>query len=248
MAVTLGSLTISNLRAQPLGYAETDVLRGLVARSWAVEGLITPAEWLSLLGIFETWQSARRLDPDSLTSLTVGTTVTFSGTAAGVSWTNVGCWFTAAPAGESVGAYIGASFELVHAQQQLAVWIKQREQELATEQEALPSYGTLTLGGATITLTENPDGYAEGPQLQRTASGGFYINGPLGAVRAKRITGYTTASGWALIEAWYESTAAATPVRGTYYPASPPSLTLEPIISGGVRTDRYVVSLELWEV
>lgn len=248
MPVTIGALTIANLRAQPLGYSETDTARGLVARSWAVEGLVTPAQWLSLLGVFDTWHAARRLDPDSLTTLTVGSTVAFSGTAAGVSWTNVPCWFTAAPSGESVGAFVGVSFEVVDAAQQLAAWVRQQEQDTQTEQQNLPNYGTLTVGGVTITLTEQPDAYAEGPQLQRTAAGSFYINGPLGAVRAKRVTGYTTAAGWAAIKTWYETTAAATPVPGTYYPATPPSLSLERIISAGVVTDRHVVSLELWEV
>lgn len=247
MAVTIGSLTVSNLRAQPFGYNETDTINGLVARRWTVEGLIKPSEWLSLLSIFDTWHQARRQDPDSLVALNIGTTVAFSGTAAGYTWTNVPCWFAAAPTGEAVGAYIGVSFELLDAVGQLEVWIRQQEQQVETEEEARPTYGTITLGSATLTLTEQPDGYAEGPSLQRTAAGGLYINGPLGVIRSKSITGYTNSSGWAAVQSWYESITQATPVVGQLYPATPPSLSMETVIENGVKTTRYVVSIELWE-
>jgi hypothetical protein len=248
MAVTLETLTVTALRAQPLSFEETDTLNGLVARRWVVEGLLRPAEWLELLQIFEAWQSNRRQDPDALVSLSVGSTVLFSGSAAGYSWSNVACWFASAPAGEAIGAYIGASFELLDAEQMLAVWIREQESQRESAEDAQPNYGTLTLGAATLTLTDQPDGYAEGPQLRRAASGEVVINGPLGVVRAKRITGYTDGPGWAAVQTWYEATANAMPVRGTYYPASPPEMRQEIVLENGVKTTRYVISLELWEV
>lgn len=248
MAVTLNTLTVTALRAQPLGYDDTDTINGLVARRWRVEGLLRPSEWLTLLEIFDTWQAARKDDPDALVSLDVGTTVAFSGSALGYSWSNVACWFASPPEAEAVGAYVGASFELLDAEQMLAVWIRQQESARESEEDAQPNYGTLTLGTATLTLTEQPDGYAEGPQLQRSAAGGVVVNGALGAIRAKRITGYTTAAGWQGVQSWYEATAQALPVSGSYYPAQPPSMTQEIVLVNGVKTTRYVVTLELWEV
>lgn len=248
MAVTLGTLTVSALRAQPLGYDETDVVNGLVARRWAIEGLLRPAEWLDLLSIFETWQAERLTDQDTLVSLTVGTTVSFSGSALGYSWTDVACWFAAAPAAEVVGAYIGASFELIDAEQQLAVLLRQRETETETETAVTPDYGTITLGDVTLTLTAQPDGYAGPPTLERTAAGGVVIKGPLGVVHTKRVEGYTDATGWGQFQDWYEAAVQATPTAGDYYPAGEPTMSKEMIVVGGVLTTRYNISIELWEV
>jgi hypothetical protein len=247
MAVTIGTLTVSHLRAQPLGYSETDTIKGLVARRWSVEGLVRPSEWLALLQIFESWRQARREDPDSLVALSTGSTVAFSGSAAGYSWSNVPCWFTAAPAGEAIGAYIGISVELVDAAQQLAAWVRQQEQQVEIEEDSRPAYGTITLGQATLTLTEQPDGYAEGPALQRTASGKTWINGPLGVIKAKRITGYTTTSGWTALRQWYEGITSTAPIQGQYYPVQPPTMTKEIVLVDGIKTTRCVVQLELWE-
>lgn len=248
MTVTLGSLTVGTLQAQPFGYDEADTVNGLVARRWAVAGLLRPSEWISVLTTFETWWAARKNDPDSLTSLSVGTTVAFSGSFAGVTWSNVACWFTSAPSATPAGGYLSVSFELVDANQKLAVWVRQQETQAEIQQEAGPDYGTLTLGSATLTLTAQPEAYAEGPQLQRTASGGVYINGPLNPVRSKTITGYTDAAGWTSVKSWYETITAGTPAKGTLYPSSPPSMSREIVLVDGVKTDRYVVSLELWEV
>lgn len=247
MAVTLESLTLKSLQAQPLGYDDTDVVNGLVARSWAVSGLLRPAEWLELLNIFEGWQADRLQDPDTATSLSIGTTVAFSGSALGYSWTNVPCWFNDAPAGEAVGAYVAASFGLLDAEQSLQVFQRSLEQATENTDADLPDNGTISLGGATLTLLEQPDAYAIGPQLQRTAAGGLVINGPSGVVRSKTISGYTSESGWTQIKAWYELIAATTPVRGEYYPATAPSCAREVVVQGGIKTTRCVVRLELWE-
>lgn len=247
MAVTIGTLTIAQLRAQPVGFNEADTTNGLVARRWAIEGLILPADWLSLLTIFDTWRAARLNDPDSLVSLEVGTTVAFSGTALGYAWTAVPCWFTSAPSAEAVGAYVGVSFELVDAQQMLTVLVRQQEVEQEVADESQPTYGTITLGGATLTLTQQPDGYADGPQLQRTAAGGLYVNGPLGVVRAKRVAGYCDATNWAALKTWYETVTQQVPVSGQLYPVQPPEMTQENILVNGVKAVRHQVSMELWE-
>ena len=248
MAVTLESLTVSALQAQPLGYDGTDTVNGLVARRWNIQGLVRPAEWLDLLQVFETWQGSRLSDPDTLVSLDVGTTVSFSGSALGYSWSNVACWFAKAPEAEVVGAYVGVSFELLDAEQSLAVLLRQLESEVQTAESSVPDYGTLTLGAATLTLTEQPDGYAEGPQLQRTAAGGVVINGPLGVIRAKSVRGYTDSSGWSALQSWYETTAATTPVSGAFYPSAAPRMNQELVVINGVKTTRCNIEIELWEI
>lgn len=248
MSVTIGNLTVSLLRAQPVGYDETDIVNGLVARRWTVDGLLKPSEWLSLLTIFENWRNNRIKDQDTRVSLTVGTTVTFSGSALGYSWTNVACWFASAPQGEASGSYVAASFELIDAQQALAVLVRQREIEVEVTDDTTVNYGTYTLGSATLTLTEQPDGYAEGPQLQRAASGNLLVNGPLKSVKAKRIAGYTTLTGWNAVRSWYETITNRSPITGEYYPASPPEMSQEIVVKDGVKTTRYNVTVELWEV
>lgn len=247
MAVTIETLAVSRLRAQPLGYDETDTMNGLVARRWVVEGLITSAEWVELLGIFETWQAARQLDPDPLVSLEVGATVAFSGSSLGYTWEAVPCWFSAAPSAERVGGFVGASFELLDAAQMLAILVRQRETEQQAAEDAQPTYGTITLGEAVLTLTQQPDGYADGPQLQRTAAGGLYVNGPLGVVRAKRVAGYCDATNWAALKAWYETVTQQVPVKGQLYPVQPPEMTQENVLVDGVKTVRHLITMELWE-
>lgn len=247
MTVTIETLTISSLRAQPLGYEEYDAMSGRVARRWSVEGLVKPSEWLSLLNIFETWKAARLQDSDTLLTLTTGSTVSFSGSALGYSWSGTPCWFNAAPQAEVVGGYVGVSFVLVDANQYLTALI--REQEISVEvADSDRANGTYSLGTTVLTLLEQPDGYAAGPQLERAASGATFVQGPYRAVRSKRINGYTTESGWSDIRTWYEAIALTAPSKGDFYPAGPPTMQREVLITAGVRSTRCVVSIELVEV
>ncbi len=250
MAVTLGTLTISDLQAQPFGYSEVDITGGLAPRQWGIEGLVRPADWLSLLGIFEAWTDARKADADTAVSLAVGATVNFSGSAAGKTWSNVACWFTNAPSGEAVGSYIRASFGLIDANQSLDAFKRQLTRDLENEDAESNIHGTFTLGSTTLTLLQQPDGFEGGPQLDRTASGNVYINGPLVAVAVKRINGYTTESGWqAIRSSWYPTTVASTPVSGSYYPANTPTMQRRQITTpNGTKTTRCIVSVDLWIV
>lgn len=247
MAVTIGTLTIDRLTAQPFGYEEESTRQGMVARSWAVSGLLKPSEWLQLLQVFESWRTVRLSDPDTAISLAVGTTVAFSGSFAGVSWSNVACWFSGAPQGSAAGAYIAASCELVDATEALALLIRSQEKDLEVEADAAPDYGTITLGNAVITLLDNPEGWGTGPSAAVSASGYLIVQGPLRPIRSKKVNGYTSEQGWADLKAWYESTARQLPVHGTYYPVSPPEMTKQQVVVGGVKTTRCNVSLELWE-
>lgn len=249
MAVTLGTLTISDLQAQPFGYSEVDITGGLAPRQWGIEGLVRPADWLSLLGIFETWSDARKADADTAVSLAVGATVNFSGSAAGKTWSNVACWFTNAPSGEAVGSYIRASFGLIDANQSLDAFKRQLTRDLENEDAESNIHGTFTLGSTTLTLLQQPDGYEGGPELGITASGSILINGPLRVVEVKRLNGYTTEAGWSAIRSWYTSTVASTPASGSYYPAGVPTMQRRQVTTGaGIKTTRCVVSIDLWKV
>lgn len=248
MSVTVGSLTIAALRAQPYGYEETDTVSGLVAQKWSVDGLLTPEEWLLLLDQFDQWWNARLLDADTLVSGVVGTTISFSGSANGKEWTDVACWFSGAPQGTQAGAYIAASFELIDATQALAVLLRQQEVSQEISDGAELDNGTITLGETTITLLQQPDGYANGPQLAKSAVGGIVVSGPLGVTKIKEVNGWTTEEGWIDLQGWYEEIVASNPVAGELFPIGELSMQREAAVVAGVKTTRCVVTINLWEV
>ena len=244
MAITIGSFSFETLTAQPYGYEETDTRAGLTARKWAIQGLLKPSEWLSLLGVYDTWRNTRIQDDDSLASGTVGTTVAFSGTGAGgATWTNIACWFISAPAAEQSGAYLAVTVELVDANQALAVLL--RAEEKSSEAEDLPDFGTITIGTTTVKLTKPVDSYGEGPSLELTATGNHYITGPLVVYKIKDVEGTTTLTGWNDIRSWYESRIIAVPSPDSYFPISIPTATAEKKVVDGVKTTVYTVSIQL---
>lgn len=242
MAVTIGTFTFPNLTAQPFGYDATDVISGQTARSWTLVGLLEPSEWVSLNSVYSTWRDTRILDEDSATSGVVGTTVSFSGTGAGQSWTNIPCWFLEAPSGDQAGRYINTSISIVDANQKLAVLLKQ--QQTQTE-ESLPDLGTITLGGAVITLLQPIDTYQDTPSLELSASGYHVIRGPLSVVKVKDIQGTTNLAGWEAVKTWYEETVTEVPLTGDFYPLGAPSASAANKVIGGVVTVEYTVSLQL---
>lgn len=251
MAITIGAATFQTLTAQPFGYEDTDAKAGLTARQWAVQGLLSPIQWLSLLSAYDGWRNARITDEDTSVSLVVGTTINFSGTGAGgATWNNVPCWFSSSPTAEHSGAYLAVSFTVVDAAQALQVIQKQKENEDASAtSEDLPDLGTYSLGGVVLTLTKPIDSYLEGPQIQLSANGFHYISGPKVAQRTRDIEGYFDTidypSGVSTIRTWYETQIVSTPSTGTYYPTSVPAFSAEKTIVSGVTTTRYTVSIVL---
>jgi len=239
MTFSIGAFTCSLLSAQPLGY-EGNARQGLTARTWRISGLLSTVQWQSLLSVYDNWRSARIQDADTLTSNSVGTTVSFSGSANGITWSGVGCWFSEPPSGEQVGQYIQASVTLVDAAQALAVL--RQEQVLSA---AKFTFGTYTLGSTTLQLLKPPETYQDTPTLALTASGASYITGPLSATRVRNIEGTTNAAGWSAIQSWYESAISAAPSSGDWFPISAPSASAEAQIIGGVRTDLYTVTIAL---
>lgn len=243
--VTIGTASFPKLTVQPFGYEETDTRAGLAARKWLVTGLLEPSEWLALLGVYDAWRSIRIQDEPTKTSGVVGHTISFSGSTDSQSWSNIASWFIGAPQAEQSGSKLKATVELVDANQALAVLLKQQEDEGAVSEDTLPDLGTITLGGATITLLKPVDTFAQGPQLELTASGVHYVSGPLVPVKVRDIEGTTTESGWNQILAWYETTIASVPSAGSYFPTSPPVATAEQRIISGVSTTVYTVTIQL---
>ena len=248
MTVSIGAFSTNKLLVQPFGYDETDTSAGLTARKWTVSGLLTSTEWQSLLSVYNTWRDTRITDADTLSSASVGTTVSLTASANGISWSGIGCWFTSAPSGTQAGPYIQASVELVDAAQALAVLLRQEEKNRQRSEATTPSLGTVTLGSATLTLLAPMETYQDTPQLQLTASGTHYLSGALTATRVRRIEGTTTSSGWTAVRSWYETSVASTPSAGTWYPISAPSASAEVIISGGAKSTRYTVTVDVAEV
>lgn len=248
MSVSIGGVSFNKLTAQPFGYDETDTRRGFTAKKWLVNGLLTPAEWVSLLSVYDGWRNSKISEEDPLVSNTVGTTVNLSGTGAGgVSW-NVGCWFSTAPQGEQSGRYISVSVELVHAAEALAVLVASQEAEQQSNDLAPPDLGSININGATITLTKPPDTFQSPPSLQLSASGKSYLQGPLVAVEVQDIEGETNAAGWAAIRQWFASTVATTPGANSWYPTSSPTASAERRLVNGTETTVYIVSLQRTKV
>jgi hypothetical protein len=247
MAISIGAASFPTLTAQPFGYDETDTRSGLTARRWAIQGLLTPSEWLALLGVYDTWRDLKIQEDDTAVSGVVGATVSFSGTGAGgATWTSIACWFSAAPSAEQVGAYLSVSVELVDANEALEVVLYQQQRE--AESEDLPDFGTITLGTTTLTLTKPVDSYGEGPALELTPTGNHYITGPLVVYRIKDVEGTTNLTGWNNIRSWYESQIVAVPATSSYFPISVPSATAEKRVVNGVKTTVYTVSIQLGQV
>ena len=247
MSITVGNLQIKALQQVPLAHVG-DAQTGRTVRSWPVQCILTPADWLTLDGIYTTWRNLRIADPDTMISLAVGSTVLVSGAYRGVTWTNVPAWFTEPPQPTALGAMVGVSFELVDAAQQLAVML--RELEVGTLVSDVESAaGTYTLGSTTLNLTAQPEGHDEGPTVELTGAGVHVIRGPAVATKVRRIEGWTqTVGADSTIRTWYETTIATTPAVGSWFPVSPPVIEQIPVIVAGARVTRYLVSVELRQI
>ena len=241
-AVTIGGTSFPSLTAQPFGYEETDTRAGYTARKWLVTGPLTPAEWLSLLGVYDGWRDDRIEDEPTATSGIVGTTIDFSGEGpGGQSWSDVACWFIKAPTAEQSGANLSASVELVDANEALEVLLKAE----TSVDEDLPDLGTITVGSTVLTLLKPVDAYATSPSMELTATGAHYIQGALVPYKIKDVEGTTDLAGWDSVRAWYESQITAVPLAGSYFPITSPVATAENKVIAGIKTVQYTISIQL---
>jgi hypothetical protein len=243
MTITIGAFSNNNLTAQPYGH-EGDARQGLTARKWVISGLVTKAQWVNLNSVYETWRNLRIADSDTLLSGTIGSTVSFTGTGFGQTWSAISCWFTAPPSATPAGVYLDASFELVDATQALAVLLREREKSRQNSEALIPSFSTITLGTVTVTPLEPPDGYADTPQPQLSAGGRHYFTGPLGATATRRIRAHVSAADYLTLRTWFETQTATTPASGVWYPVNFPTPSAEVIITGGAKSTRYTVEIE----
>ena len=176
--ITINGLTFTPLTAQPFGY-EGEARTGLTARTFRCAGLLTSAQWATLVGIYDNWRASRITDADTLSSGVVGTTVALTtGSINGITVASLPCWFADAPSGEQAGAYVSASCTLVDAAQALAVLLRGEEKSRQGSEAKTPSLGTVTLGSATVSLIRPMETRRDGPQVALTAGGVSYITGP----------------------------------------------------------------------
>jgi len=248
-SVTIGSFSEAfSLTAQPVGYSGSSQ-DGLTARQWAITGLLTPAQWASLVGVYNTWRDTRITDADTLSSAAVGTTVALTVSTDGVSVSALACWFESAPKGERIGAYMSTSVVLIDAAQALAVLLRSLEKSRQNAEAKIPTaFGTYTLGSAVLTLTKDPDAYQDAPQLTLTSGGTHYLTGPLGSTKLKQLEGYISSGTKANVDSWYGSAVTAIPSTGAWFPISPPVYTAEVIIVSGAKSTRYTVTVTLAQV
>jgi hypothetical protein len=246
MSTSIGAFTTHKLLAQPYGYEETATRDGLTARKWLISGLLTTSEWQSLLSVYNTWRDARIQDPDSVAANSVGTTVSLTTAANGISWSGIGCWFISAPVAEQAGAYVQATVELVDASQALQVALRSKEKAYSAEDR--PNLGTYTVGTTVLTLLRPPETWTDAPAVARAASGVSYITGPLGATRLRALEGTTTASGWTALQSWYEAEVSAIPSTGDWFPVSPPTASAVNRVINGLKVIEYTVSLTLAQI
>lgn len=246
MTVTVGSFSFNKLTAQPLTYQGDDVPAGISAKSWAIEGILTPAEWIALINQYDNWRNAKIQENPAVDTNSVGTTVplTVRGVG-GQQWTNVACWFQDPPQGQQLGAYVAASFTLVDAAEALQVLKKQQKVTAEAEEDTTPDLGNYTLGGVSLKLRKPPDGYTFNPTVEPTANGSHYISGPLNVTFVKNIEGETDQAGWTSIRSWYETIIQSTPAINTWFPFSPPEATAEGRVVNGSKTTVYTVSVTL---
>jgi hypothetical protein len=241
MAVTLDELTLDRIVVLPPTWDEVDVRNGIVAREWEFDGILLADDCASLQELFAGWAAARAGEPGPSTG-TTGTTVAFTGAAAGESWTNVACWFSAAPVTPRIGAKYRCSFRLVDAAQAVAAELALLER---TADEEL-DYGTFTLAGVELTLLEQPEGFSDGPGVEPSAGGTDVIRGPLLARDTLQIRGYTTdAQGWPAIKTWYRNKVSTLAAGGTWYPTSAPAMRQERRAAGGAVVTRYLIDVDL---
>ena len=249
MAITLDTFTFKTLTEQPFGFEELEAYSGLSARAWRVQGLCTRAQWATLTTTYQTWRDTRITDVDTLKSRLLGTTVSFSGNAAGLQFAATPCWFLAAPSGNQTGAYISVSFDIVDAEQYLEALLAQEEKNKQRNEALEPDLGQITLsyGGntAVLVLKKPAETYKDSPSVQLTAAGKPYISGPLNAIRVRDIEGTCNTANWTALQNYYEAIVRATPAAGTYYPITAPAASATAKIVEGVKVTEYLVTIQL---
>jgi hypothetical protein len=114
--------------------------------------------------------------------------------------------------------------------------------------EDLPNYGSQTLGGAVIQLTEPAESRAETPSFTLTATGNALISGALKPVRALNISGVLTSGTISSVFAWYDTAVSSTPAPGALFPSGPPTFETESVLVSGAKGSRTSVQISVIQI
>lgn len=208
--------TFPNLSEHPVGWEETETVRGRVARHWAISGILTREDAKMVSDLFSAWYADRITDGDPKETGLIGNTLDFSGEAPGFEWsTAIPCWFVAAPTIEMAGAFCRVSLTVVDAEEALAVLLAEKEDE--TKDEDVLELGTITFGGAVVHLRARPDGFTDLPGIALNPSGKHIITGPLKLTKILRVEGWVDNINLPLLEAWAEANTNTTPSANSYF-------------------------------
>jgi hypothetical protein len=248
MAVfSIGAFSANYLTEQPYGY-EGSARLGQTARRWMFDAILTTAQTTSLLTVYDTWRNARIQDTDTEVSGAAGTTVSLTCDSLIASVSALPCWFTKSPEIKTIGAYSQVTIELVDAAQAVEVVLRDLETARERSEPLLGTFGTYTLGSATLTLTRPADGFRDGPRVETLATGSHFVTGAKVVTKTKNIQGITNAAGWTNVQSWYETIIATTPAVDDWYPTAPPEATAEAVVDGGVKSTRYTVAVTLVQI
>jgi hypothetical protein len=258
MTVTIGSFTCKFLTVQPFGY-EGEARTGLTARTFQISGLLTPTQWQSLVSVYDTWRDTRILDAPTKTSGTVGTTVSMTASANGISVTSLPCWFVDPPSGQQAGAYISASVTLVDAAEALEVVL--RGEEKATQDGEAPTLFYISAASDAITssaflpstagvnwivrVTEYVQRRDNTPAYSFTALGTTYVSGALVSHDTANYSGYIVHGDDSDMLATYDAQLLVPTEPNKLILFQPPEFRYENVVQSGVRVIRYPVSFTL---
>lgn len=248
MTVTVGALTVQKLAVVGGPYEEANTRQGVAAGAWDIEGILSSVDAAAVSNAFETWLATRVTENDSLLTGTTGTTVAFTGSFGGRSFSNVATWWDAAPSVVPVGNKFRVSFRLVHAAETLAALLRGEELSRERDDALAPTFSSITVGTVALTIVREPEGRDEGPTISTAATGTDLIEGPLRRVRVRNIVGYGPNAGrtdFDTLLAWYDTIIATRPAAGTWFPISPPTAEPQVIVNAGAKSTRYLISLQL---
>jgi len=248
MSVTLNTSTFASLKALPISYEAENIQQGIVVRAWEITGLVKATDAASISNLFEGWVATRKTETDSLLSGSVGTTVAFSGSAGGRTWSTIACWFGGAPVIEPVGNIWRVSLTVIHAAEALDALLRSQTLTRERENAFAPTFTSITVGTVALTIIQEPEGRGTGPSVVTAATGTDLIEGPLRPVRIRNIVGYGPNTGrtdFDTLLAWYDTIVTTRPATGTWFPISPPTAEPQIIVVAGAKVGRWVISLQL---
>lgn len=228
----------------PFGFDGSDAKRGRTAEMLKVTGLLLKADAEALIDLYRAWRDVKVLEVDPKKSGVVGEVVLVSGEDVGFNWTNKQCWFNKAPDIAYAGIFAKVTVELIDAEQSLQIMA---EEEQDSEEDGI-DLGTLTLGGAVITLLVRPETYGDLPQLQRNPAGAHVISGSLTLEEVKDVEGWVIESDLPLLESWINTTIATTPDPNDWFPTSWQRPTAKKRTVSGTIETTYDVKFQLVKV